>query len=176
MFSLFNFSSIFPVGSVDPICPYVRTPMSAHEVYSCVSRICRYWRWRQDWSSWKSCRSASPPTTRRQGGWISSAPIAKTTSCLSVGREWGSLPGTGTWPSMELIQSCRRRRGQLSSNTARVFAVLAINCSLYTVRSYYNGGEVLLIYLLGPHIAGYLFSFYLTSWSRDLLSAITRLS
>ena len=29
MFSLFNFSSIFPVGSADPICPYVRTPISA---------------------------------------------------------------------------------------------------------------------------------------------------
>ena len=27
MFSLFNFSSIFPWGSADPICPYVRTPM-----------------------------------------------------------------------------------------------------------------------------------------------------
>ena len=27
MFSLFNFSSIFPGGSADPICPYVRTPM-----------------------------------------------------------------------------------------------------------------------------------------------------
>ena len=25
MFSLFNFSSIFPGGSADPICPYVRT-------------------------------------------------------------------------------------------------------------------------------------------------------
>ena len=29
MFSLFNFSSIFPGGSADPICPYVRTPMSS---------------------------------------------------------------------------------------------------------------------------------------------------
>ena len=28
MFSLFNFSSIFPGGSADPICPYVRTPMA----------------------------------------------------------------------------------------------------------------------------------------------------
>ena len=28
MFSLFNFSSIFPRGSADPICPYVRTPMN----------------------------------------------------------------------------------------------------------------------------------------------------
>jgi len=27
MFSLFNFLSIFSVGSTDPICPYVRTPM-----------------------------------------------------------------------------------------------------------------------------------------------------
>jgi len=27
MFSLFNFSSIFPEGSADPICTYVRTPM-----------------------------------------------------------------------------------------------------------------------------------------------------
>ena len=27
MFSLYNFSSIFPWGSADPICPYVRTPM-----------------------------------------------------------------------------------------------------------------------------------------------------
>ena len=27
MFSLFNFSSIFPQGSADPICTYVRTPM-----------------------------------------------------------------------------------------------------------------------------------------------------
>ena len=27
MFSLFNFSSIFPGGSADNICPYVRTPM-----------------------------------------------------------------------------------------------------------------------------------------------------
>ena len=27
MFSLFNFSSIFPGGSADPICTYVRTPM-----------------------------------------------------------------------------------------------------------------------------------------------------
>ena len=27
MFSLFHFSSIFQGGSVDPICPYVRTPM-----------------------------------------------------------------------------------------------------------------------------------------------------
>ena len=27
MFSLFNISSIFPGGSADPICPYVRTPM-----------------------------------------------------------------------------------------------------------------------------------------------------
>ena len=27
MFLLLNFSSIFPVGSPDPICPYVRTPM-----------------------------------------------------------------------------------------------------------------------------------------------------
>ena len=28
MFSLFNFSSIFPGGgAADPICPYVRTPM-----------------------------------------------------------------------------------------------------------------------------------------------------
>jgi len=26
MFSLFNFSSIFPGGSADPICPYMRTP------------------------------------------------------------------------------------------------------------------------------------------------------
>ena len=30
MFSLFNFSSIFPGGSADPICPYVRTPMAVH--------------------------------------------------------------------------------------------------------------------------------------------------
>ena len=29
MFSLFNVSSIFPGGSADPICPYVRTPMSS---------------------------------------------------------------------------------------------------------------------------------------------------
>ena len=29
MLSLFNFSSIFPGGSGDPICPYVRTPMAA---------------------------------------------------------------------------------------------------------------------------------------------------
>jgi len=29
MFLLFNFSSIFPGGSADPICPYVRTPMVA---------------------------------------------------------------------------------------------------------------------------------------------------
>ena len=28
MFSLFNFSSIFPGGSAGPICPYVRTPMT----------------------------------------------------------------------------------------------------------------------------------------------------
>ena len=28
MFSLFNFSSIFPGVSADPICPYVRTAMS----------------------------------------------------------------------------------------------------------------------------------------------------
>ena len=28
MFSLFNFWSIFPRGSADPICPYVLTPMS----------------------------------------------------------------------------------------------------------------------------------------------------
>ena len=27
MFLLFKFSSIFPEGSADPICPYVRTPM-----------------------------------------------------------------------------------------------------------------------------------------------------
>ena len=27
MFSLFNFSSIFPGASADPICPYVRTPI-----------------------------------------------------------------------------------------------------------------------------------------------------
>jgi len=27
MFSLFNFCSIFPEGSADLICPYVRTPM-----------------------------------------------------------------------------------------------------------------------------------------------------
>ena len=27
MLSLSNFSSIFPGGSADPICPYVRTPM-----------------------------------------------------------------------------------------------------------------------------------------------------
>jgi len=27
MFSLFNFSSIFPGGAANPICPYVRTPM-----------------------------------------------------------------------------------------------------------------------------------------------------
>jgi len=26
MFSLFNFSSLFPGGTADPICPYVRTP------------------------------------------------------------------------------------------------------------------------------------------------------
>ena len=26
MFLLFNFSSIFPGGQADPICPYVRTP------------------------------------------------------------------------------------------------------------------------------------------------------
>jgi len=32
MFSLFNFSSIFPGGgSADPICPYVRTPMFTKE-------------------------------------------------------------------------------------------------------------------------------------------------
>ena len=30
MFSLFNFSSIFPGGSVDPICPYVLTPMTVN--------------------------------------------------------------------------------------------------------------------------------------------------
>ena len=30
MFSSFNFSSIFSGGSADPICPYVRTPMSYH--------------------------------------------------------------------------------------------------------------------------------------------------
>ena len=29
MFSLFNFSSVFPGESADPICPYVRTPMAA---------------------------------------------------------------------------------------------------------------------------------------------------
>ena len=28
MFSLFNFSSIFPGGSADPFCPYVRMPMA----------------------------------------------------------------------------------------------------------------------------------------------------
>ena len=28
MFSLFNFSSIFPGVSADPICPYMRTPMT----------------------------------------------------------------------------------------------------------------------------------------------------
>ena len=27
VFSIFNFSSIFPELSADPICPYVRTPM-----------------------------------------------------------------------------------------------------------------------------------------------------
>jgi len=32
MFSLFNFSSIFPGVSADPICPYVRTPMQPVEV------------------------------------------------------------------------------------------------------------------------------------------------
>jgi len=32
MLSLFNFSSIFPEGAAaDPICPYVRTPMSTNE-------------------------------------------------------------------------------------------------------------------------------------------------
>jgi len=31
-FSLFNFSSIFPGGSADPICPYVWTLMSVHEI------------------------------------------------------------------------------------------------------------------------------------------------
>jgi len=30
MFSLFNFSSIFPGGSADPICPYVLTPMTVN--------------------------------------------------------------------------------------------------------------------------------------------------
>jgi len=34
MFSLFNFSSIFPGGSADPICPYVRTPMPSPQEWS----------------------------------------------------------------------------------------------------------------------------------------------
>ena len=37
MFSLFNFSSIFPERSADPICPYVRTPMLL--VSFCCARV-----------------------------------------------------------------------------------------------------------------------------------------
>ena len=36
MFSLFNFSSIFPGGSADPICPYVRTPMAVTDTVDCT--------------------------------------------------------------------------------------------------------------------------------------------
>ena len=35
MFSLFNFSSIFPGESADPICPYVRTPAVAFTAQGC---------------------------------------------------------------------------------------------------------------------------------------------
>ena len=50
MFSLFNFSSIFPGGSADPICPYVRTPMDVlctSGMHACAS-------------SWLAAGDASP--------------------------------------------------------------------------------------------------------------------
>jgi len=40
MFLLLNFSSIFPGGSPEPICPYVQTPMAVERIkcaYSCMS-------------------------------------------------------------------------------------------------------------------------------------------
>ena len=40
MFSLFNFSFIFPRGSADPICPYVRTPMG--KANRCVQQTNRH--------------------------------------------------------------------------------------------------------------------------------------
>jgi len=40
MVSLFNFSSIFPGGSADPICPYVRTPVFVIDgIYAVVYNI-----------------------------------------------------------------------------------------------------------------------------------------
>ena len=44
MFSLFNFSSIFPGGSADPICPYVRTPMLLYNFCYCLLRTDGYFR------------------------------------------------------------------------------------------------------------------------------------
>ena len=40
MLSLFNFSSIFPGGSADPVCPYVRTPVGGR-VRLCVCACTR---------------------------------------------------------------------------------------------------------------------------------------
>ena len=44
MFLLFNFLSIFPGGSADPICPYVRAPMGRrgrrHYVFRMSARLC----------------------------------------------------------------------------------------------------------------------------------------
>ena len=42
MFSLFIFSSIFPGGSADPICPYMRTPM---HLANTMGRYLRRRRW-----------------------------------------------------------------------------------------------------------------------------------
>jgi len=39
MFSLFHFSSFFPGGSADPICPYVRTPMILLLLSGRIARI-----------------------------------------------------------------------------------------------------------------------------------------
>jgi len=41
MFSLSNFSSIFPGGSADPICPYVRTPMCSAFAATMTTRFVR---------------------------------------------------------------------------------------------------------------------------------------